>query len=346
MNSANQTLSVVLAAAFADRCRPFDPIVLTGGQALDRGPGIIELIPDAQAKTAPTIISAGIHGNETAPLELLFGLASELDAGGLAIAAPTLLIIGHPASIPAGQRYLDTNLNRLFRRDAESPPVDTREHARAGELMAAVDAFWAAQRPSLPSVDADSRDVALHLDLHTAIRASQYPRFVVEPFSDVVTPASLWQTLAGCDLQAVLTQHQPSWTFSHYSRHYHRVVAFTLELGKVAAFGANDLKPLAGIQAWLADRVAGRVSRQAPATQLRYFRVIQELMRDSDEFALAFDEALPNFTEFAVGETIATDATAGDTVVADAPIYVVFPNAQVEKGARAALLVRPENTAI
>lgn len=341
MKTVDQSLSGVLADALSNRCRSFAPIVLTGGQAIDRGPGIIELVPQTPGTGAPTILSAGIHGNETAPLELLLELAETLDTGRVAIAAPMLLIVGHPAAIPAGQRYLDTNLNRLFCRQAGVSGVATREQARAQELMAAVDAFWTAQRPAAPSTDATSLDVALHLDLHTAIRASQYPRFVVEPCSDVVTPTRLWQTLAGCDLQAVLTQHQPSWTFSHYSRHYHRVVAFTLELGKVAAFGANDLRPLAGMQAWLADRVAGRQPGQAPATQLRYFRVVQELMRETDDFALAFADDLANFTAFEVGETIATDKAVGDTVVEDAPVYVVFPNAQVEKGARAALLVRP-----
>lgn len=341
MKVVEPSLLGVLADALSNRCRSFDPMGLTGGQAIDRGPGIIELVPDTPGTGAATIVSAGIHGNETAPLELLLGLAEALDAGRLAIAAPMLLIVGHPAAIPAGQRYLDTNLNRLFCRDAGATAAGTREQARAGELMAAVDAFWAAQRPAAPLTDAASPSVALHLDLHTAIRASQYPRFVVEPCSDVVTPSALWQTLAGCDLQAVLTQHQPSWTFSHYSRYYHGVVAFTLELGKVAAFGANDLQPLAAMQAWLADRVAGRQPRQAPATQLRYFRVVQELMRESDDFALAFADDLPNFTAFDVGETIATDAAVGDTVVADAPVHIVFPNARVEKGARAALLVRP-----
>lgn len=343
MNTANNSLAAVLAAVFENHCRAFEPITLNGGQALDRGPGIIELVPDTFEQGAPTIISAGIHGNETAPLELLFGLAAALDAGHLAVAAPTLLIVGHPASIPAGQRYLDTNLNRLFCREAGTSAADTREHRRAGELMMAVDAFWQAQQPRLSAVDTAARHVALHLDLHTAIRASEYPRFVVEPFSDVVTPTPLWRTLAGCGLQAVLTQHQPSWTFSHYSRHYHHVVAFTLELGKVAAFGENDLQPLAGMQAWLSDRVTAREPEQAPVMQMRYFRVVQELMRDCDDFALAFDEALPNFTAFEVGETIATDAVHGDTVVRDAPVHVVFPNSQVERGARAALLVRPEN---
>ena len=51
--------------------------------------------------------------------------------------------------------------------------------------------------------------------------------------------------------QAVLLQHQHSWTFSHYSRHYHAAEAYTLELGKVRPFGENDLDALGGMRAWL-----------------------------------------------------------------------------------------------
>lgn len=335
---AGQGLAAVLAAIFADRSPAFEPIRLDGGLAVDRGAGIIELLPHEPAGSA-TVLSAGIHGNETAPLELLYRLAGQLDRGLLSVGAPTLLLVGHPASIVAGTRYLETNLNRLFRRDVlvRGEPM-TGEHARAETLMGAVDAFWAAH----PAASDDGgADRCLHLDLHTAIRASVYPRFVVEPFSSVRTPASLWQSFSGAGLQAVLFQHCPSWTFSHYSRHYHGVPAFTLELGRVAAFGANDLAPLAGTQALLAARIAGQAGRGGPTNTLRYFHVCQELMRESDVFSLAFADDTPNFTAFDIGTILARDGQAGDTVVADAPVHVVFPNAYVERGARAALLARP-----
>jgi succinylglutamate desuccinylase len=339
VNRSQPSLSAVLRLACRNCCHPFEPIAVGGGYALDRGPGIIELIPET-AVGAPTIISAGVHGNETAPLELLLALAEALDAGQLRVAAHTLLIVGHPSSIPAGQRYLETNLNRLFRRGVPQPCDDTLEQRRAAVLMAAVDAFWSAHQRPAPDA-ATAADVALHLDLHTAIRTSEYPRFAVEPFAEVATPASVWRALAGSGLQAVLSQHRHSWTFSHYSRYYHGVVAFTLELGRVAAFGANDLAPLAGVQALLIARVAGHDSRLASADTLCYFYVVQELMRESDDFALFFADDTPNFTAFDVGTTIARDGLAGDTVVAEAPIHVVFPNARVELGARAALLARP-----
>lgn len=337
---APRRLRDILCAAMADRPFDFNAIELAGGgRVIDRGPGIVELVPvTAVADAGASVISAGIHGNETAPLELLLDLAGDLDDGQITVGAPTLLIVGHPASIVAGTRYIDTNLNRLFSRAAV--PGDDREHVRARELMRAVDAFWDAHGERRPT-SGDQRVTPLHLDLHTAIRASRYPRFAVEPFSDVTTPMPVWRALAAAGLQAVLTQHAPSPTFSHYSRAEHGIVAFTLELGRVAPFGANDMIGLAPMADWLATRVAGAPAAEAAPETMVFFRVIDELRRVSDDFSLGFDDDVANFTAFDVGTLIARDAEVGQTLVADAPLHVVFPNANVEPGARAALLARP-----
>ncbi|MGB7757105.1 MAG: succinylglutamate desuccinylase [Salinisphaera sp.] len=345
MNSCNETrcaprrLRDILCAAMADRPFQFNAIELAGGgRVLDRGAGIVELMPATPvAGAAATVISAGIHGNETAPLELLLDLAGDLDNGCLTVGAPALLIVGHPASIVAGTRYLDTNLNRLFKRPAVAG--DGREHRRARELMDAIDTFWWAHGGGVSPED--QRSTPLHLDLHTAIRASRYPRFAVEPFSEIGTPAPVWRAIAAAGLQAVLSQHAASPTFSHYSRAEHGITAFTLELGRVAAFGANDLAVLAPMADWLAARVAGEPAAEASLETLAFFRVVDELRRVGEDFSLGFDDDVANFTPFDVGTVIARDDEAGATIVADAPVHVVFPNANVERGARAALLARP-----
>ena len=345
MSSCNATrcsprrLRDILSAAMADQPFRFNAIELAGGgRVIDRGPGIVELVPMAPATgAAGTVISAGIHGNETAPLELLLDLAGDLDNGCLTVGAPTLLIVGHPASIVAGTRYLDTNLNRLFERPARAG--DDREHRRARELMDAVDAFWNAHARA--GAAEGQQATPLHLDLHTAIRESRYPRFAVEPFSAVETPAAVWRAVAAAGLQAVLCQHAASPTFSHYSRAVHAIPAFTLELGRVAPFGSNELTALAPMAEWLAARVGGQPAREAAPERLVFFRVIDELRRVSADFSLGFGDDVANFTAFDVGTVIARDAEAGETIVADAPVYVVFPNAHVERGARAALLARP-----
>lgn len=316
------------------------------GRGRLRAPGVIELLPDhPQPGAAATVVSAGIHGDETAPIELLLALARRLDGGRVRLAAPVLLIIGHPAAIRAGRRYLGTNLNRLFRRQHGTPytdhPPDHPEASRAAELMSAVDDFWIRHGRPCDYAAETSVGIPLHLDLHTAIRASRYPRFAVEPLTDTPTPAALWPALSAAGIQAVLQQQQHSWTFSHYSRHEHGVAAFTLELGRVAPFGANDLRLLMPMGGLLDARCSGRPPATAPVGQMTYFRVDRELLRGHGAFSLTFPADVPNFTRFESGQTIAFDAELGDTVVRDGPLYVVFPNAQVEPGARAVLLVRP-----
>ncbi|MGC3875190.1 succinylglutamate desuccinylase [Halomonas sp. GXIMD04776] len=301
---------------------------LAGVHFVIHDPGVLELRPDKSAPDAHAcIISAGIHGNETAPIELLGELLARLEAGLVSVGAPVLIILGNPPAIRLGQRFCTTNLNRLFQRGLTD---EGDEPQRARQLMAAVDDFYA--RHSRPR---------LHYDLHTAIRDSRYPRFAVEPFDDtVVTNPEQWRWLAGAGLQAALHQHQHSWTFSHYSKHYHHAQAFTLELGKVHAFGDNDLAALRPMRVLLEALIAGGEPQEKNPGNMVFFRVAHELMRESEDFALCFPEDTPNFSEFAVGTRLARDASAGDFTVSDAPLAVVFPNAKVEIGARAALLAR------
>ncbi|SDJ70189.1 succinylglutamate desuccinylase [Billgrantia gudaonensis] len=302
---------------------------VNGGRFTLTGPGLLELVPDDPDPDARAcVLSAGIHGNETAPIELLGDCLARLEAGQLRLGAPLLVILGNLPAIRAGVRFVDTNLNRLFRRD-----LDERgdEPDRARELMAAVDAFFT-RHPER---------ARLHYDLHTAIRDSRYPRFVVEPWAESRTPAEQWRWLAAADIQAVLHQHQHSWTFSHYSKHYHGAAAFTLELGRVRPFGANDLDALAPMGRLLAALLGGQTPPGADPARMVFFRVAHELVRHSNDFRLCFADDTPNFTEFAPGTRLAEDAAAGAFTVGETPLHVVFPNADVELGARAALLVRP-----
>lgn len=301
-----------------------------GGRFTLAGPGLLELIPDTPGSAARAcVLSAGIHGNETAPIELLGESLARLEAGLLRLGAPVLVILGNPEAICRGERFVATNLNRLFRRDLTEAGM---EPARARELMAAVDAFFAHH----------AEYARLHYDLHTAIRDSRYPRFAVSPFAATAVSSEQWRWLAAADLQAVLHQHQHSWTFSHYAKHYHGAQAFTLELGRVRPFGANDLTALAPMGRLLDALIAGDAPPEAEPQRLAFFRVAHELKRQGEAFRLCFPDDTPNFTEFAPGTRLAEDGVAGSFTVGETPLHVVFPNAEVELGARAALLVRPD----
>ncbi|MEO1854660.1 succinylglutamate desuccinylase [Chromohalobacter sp.] len=298
-----------------------------GGRYRLLAPGLLELTPDAPAPHAHAcVISAGIHGNETAPIELVGEWLARLEAGRSTLGAPVLVILGNLEAIRRGERFCTTNLNRLFRRDLD---LSGPEPDRARELMSAVDAFFARHR--LPR---------LHYDMHTAIRESRYPCFAVDPHAETRTTHEQWRWLAAAGMQAILHQHRHSWTFSHYSKHYHGAQAFTLELGKVRPFGENDLAALTGMSRLLDALLEGRPAPEGEVDSMRFFGVVTELMRQSSDFQLRFAETTPNFTEFAVGTPLAHDGEVGDIRVEDAPVAVVFPNAQVEVGARAALLVR------
>src|SRR5690606_5989407 len=133
-----------------------------GARIQRRAPAVWEVEPPAPAAARPVLVSAGVHGDETAPVELLCRVLDALADGALAPGAPCLFAIGNPAALRAGRRHLDHDLNRLFGgRHRERPEV--REAARAAALEEAVAAFCA-RHPG-----------GLHLDLHSAIRASLHP---------------------------------------------------------------------------------------------------------------------------------------------------------------------------
>ena len=120
---------------------PIAPFALPGGSAVPRGEGVLELVPERPAADAlASVVSVGIHGNETAPIELLQGCLERLAEGQARLGAPVLLVLGSPAAVRRQVRYVGTNLNRLFRRELDKTGM---EPDRARALMAAVDAFFA-----------------------------------------------------------------------------------------------------------------------------------------------------------------------------------------------------------
>lgn len=78
-------------------------------------PGVLRLTPHRQRPDAHAcIFSAAIHGNETAPVELIGAWLSALEAGTRSLGAPVLVILGNIPALKAQQRFMHTNLNRLF----------------------------------------------------------------------------------------------------------------------------------------------------------------------------------------------------------------------------------------
>lgn len=319
--------SQVKALADGDLTQLADAFANAGFHARLPARGILQLTSAAHMLRRPRLLlSVGVHGDETAPIEMLAHLLDALAADPHALAVDLMVVVGNLDAIAAGKRYIDVDLNRLFSAGGDGPD-QTTEAARADGIMRATGRFFA-------GADAEK----WHLDLHTAIRPSRYQTFAVVPaaIADVRKNALLgWLEHAG--IGAAILNTLPASTYSAFTAVNCGAASATVELGQVGALGSNDLAQFAATRSSLEEFIrAARVpgSEEMPAV----FRVRQELIKKSAAFRMAFDADTMNFTPLPPGSVIAED---GDTVyrVGDDTEYVVFPNPDVQPGMRAGLMV-------
>ncbi|OBT12129.1 hypothetical protein A9264_03030 [Vibrio sp. UCD-FRSSP16_10] len=272
------------------------------------------------------VLSSAIHGNETAPIEIIDDIVTQILKQTLTPAHHLLLIIAHPQAILAKQRFIDTNLNRLFADCNYAPSI---ESDLADSLKVSVSQFW--------------EDVPIkarwHLDMHCSIRASQHYTFAISPHSAYPTRNEAFiEFLQQGQIEALLLSDEPSSTFSWFSASYFGAQSATVELGQVAEFGHNDMQRLSKFQTALINFI------QDHATTNRYpmttYQVSRSIYRQHQDFEFYFDKALPNFSSFALGEALGKSGT--QTLLMDVEQgCVVFPNPNVELTQRAALIVQP-----
>lgn len=296
--------------------------------------GIIRFEPNTACDTS-LVISCAVHGNETAPIEIVSKIIDDLLAEDQKCSQRVLFILGNPWAMEAGERFVDVNMNRLFCGDWQHQDLNLKEVKRAAKLEAYVANFFAEEPVTVTQ--------RFHYDCHTAIRDSARERFAVYPFvSGRELPQEQKAFLDKADVHTVLLQQAEANTFSSFTSLKQNAQSFTLELGKVRPFGENDLDRFQGIDNALRELIAGEPLPAQPANTVDGFTVHHSIENTSDSWEFFIEDDVANFTEFSPGDLIWRDNN-DEYRVGDEPEYIVFPNRHVPVGQRAGLMLRKQH---
>lgn len=296
--------------------------------------GVLEFTRATVNSAAPWVmLSTGIHGNETAPIEMVNGLVMELFSGQLTLGCQLEVQIGNIEAIRAEKRYLSYDMNRLFNGTHQQFP-DEYEAQRAAQLENITRQFFQS---------APSSSLRYHYDMHTALRESVYEQFAIRPYqAKQAQPIPLMHWLYQAGVTTFLFASHPSSTYSDFSSRTLGVDAYTIELGKANAFGHNNLASLRQIDRILRKQIS-EPSDVPPApkpSDLTIFRVKYDLIKNTETFVLRLDRNTKNFTLLRDGFIIAQDQQ-NCYVARGGEERIVFPNPDVALGLRAGIIVEP-----
>ncbi|MFC1235577.1 succinylglutamate desuccinylase [Vibrio sp. F74] len=294
--------------------------------------GVVEVIPyQATNDTKAIVLSAGIHGDETAPMELLDALVNDIIEQKVTVKHRCLFLYGHPKATNQHCRYIDENLNRLF--DGKERP-ETVETKIAEELKEMLTQFF----------NGTEEHQRWHLDLHCAIRGSKHYTFAVSPKVAKAKSRSreLIQFIEKAKIESILLSNAPATTFSWFSAEQFSAQALTLELGKVAPLGENDLSSISSFDKALRGLLSDQMD-ELEASPVVTYRVTQTIKRLTEDFDFNFSDDVENFTQFEHGQVLGHDGEKLLFAKVDQEA-IVFPNKHVALGQRAALMVSPVET--
>ena len=282
--------------------------------------------PLADPARASVLVSVGVHGDETGPIEMVAHLVEALSQSPSSLAVDLMLCVGNIDAIRAGKRFVDADLNRMFRAQ-RGALAGTFEAGRADVLIEATRAFFAGSGPA-----------RWHFDLHTAIRPSHYPMFAIVP--ELIAPtqrADLIAWLGEAAIGAIIMNPESAGTYSYFTSEHLGAAGSTVELGRVGTLGQNDLSQFADASRAL-DRLLRGQPAQPAASAPHVFATAQSIIKLSDAFSMSVGRTTWNFTALKKGDVIATDGAAVYTVKHDEEL-VVFPNPDVRVGLRAGIMV-------
>ncbi|MGX1176439.1 MULTISPECIES: succinylglutamate desuccinylase [Pseudomonas] len=286
--------------------------------------------PEARDNGLDLLLSAGIHGNETAPIELLDRLLHDIARGDLKPRARILFLFGNPEAIRRGERFVEQDVNRLF--NGRHELSGGAEALRACELERLAASFFSRPERS-----------RLHYDLHTAIRGSKIEQFALYPWKEGRAHSRReLARLRAAGMEAVLLQNKPSIVFSAYTYDQLGAESFTLELGKARPFGQNDGVNVSLLETRLQQIIEGNEPELDEGLDgLQLFSVAREIIKHSDSFRLNLPADIENFSELEKGYVLAEDIAQTRWVIEEEGARIIFPNPKVKNGLRAGILIVP-----
>lgn len=251
------------------------------------------------------VVGSMIHGDEVGSLPAVVAVVDDLVAGRLTFGGRLTLFVGNPEAGLAGQRFLESDLNRVFHDGAP----DTHEGRRGREI-----------RPILDAAD-------VFLDLHQTIEPTEHA-FYIFPF---VEPGWHWARA----LQATpmwVTRH-PGTAFTTGAKCADEYVrdrglpGITIELSQKGFGNGGEARAEAAIRdaLALADAIAdGRTTladAAAAKPELTFLETAhREPFADGD---LALREGLVNFQRVVAGERLSAPGTP--ELVAPTDGWILFP---------------------
>jgi succinylglutamate desuccinylase len=300
--------------------------------------GIISFDPIAHSDK-DIVLSCGVHGNETAPIEICDDLVKDILLAKIVVKQRVLFLFGNLPSMDIAQRFVEENMNRLFSGEHQNLAVGQQmndERRRAKQLEDAVKDFYL-------GIDPEQSRSRFHYDLHTAIRASKNDKFAVYPFQN----GKPWdkhqlQILLACGVNTILLSGGPTTTFSYYSVNEFNAQAFTVELGKVMPFGQNNMDNFSDLVSTLTQLIGADelLLKNYDDADFLIYKVNQVINKQQSDFTLNFAIDAPNFSDFPKDHLLAGESGCEYRAQFEGEA-IVFPNADVDIGQRALLTVIP-----